>query len=89
MAHLVGMSGLRGNLSLLCEGIHMDQVNMDTQSSKIVTLVSLSILVILSVNIPILKEIWKENKYTFINILVGMDCINALMHIPTLGQFYW
>ena len=85
----VSLSALIDKLSLVGEDIHMDKVNNDKQSSWIVTLVTVSIVAISAVNIPILREIRNEKKYTFITILVGIDCIIALTHIPTLGKFCW
>ena len=89
MSDPVSLSTLIDKLSLVGEDVNMDKVNNGKQSSWTVTLVTVSIVAISIVNIPILREIKNEKKYTFINILVGMDCIIALSHIPTLGKFCW
>ena len=89
MSDTASLSKLIDKLSLLVYDIHMDKVNMEKQSSRTVTLVTVAIVTISAVNMPILREISKETKNTFINILFGMVCIIALTHIPTLGLFCW
>ena len=74
------------NLSLNGEGLEMHQVNMETTAGWSSTFAAVSAVIILVVNIPILREIKLEKNYTFINILVGLDCIDSLAHIPVLAS---
>ena len=76
------------NLSLEGEGLEMHQVNLETQSGWASYFAGLSAVIILAVNIPILREIKQEKNYTLINILVGLDCIDSLAHIPILAHIY-
>ena len=73
------------NLSVQGEETSMNDINIETQAAWISRFAGISALIIFSVNIPILREIRKEKNYTLINILVGLDCLDSLAHIPVLG----
>ena len=80
---------LKTNLSLGGPGNDSDlhQVNVETTTTNVVTFAGITAVVLLAVNLPILWAITKEKNCTFINILVGLDCIDSLAHIPILGVF--
>ena len=79
-------SGSRSNLTI--EDINMEKINKETSSSELKTFVVISAVIIVVVNIPIIRSIMKEKNYTFINILVLLDCVNSLAHIPILAQYF-
>ena len=68
--------------------IDLQKVNVETMSSVMNTFVVISAVLILVVNIPIIRSVCKEKNYTLINILVLLDCLDSLAHIPILAQFF-
>ena len=80
------MSDLALNLTLAGEDVTMEEMNIKLQSAGVIKLAVVSAVFILAVNIPIIQAIKKEKKYTFINILVCLDCMDSLAHIPCLAQ---
>ena len=76
------------NISFYREAIDLEEVNMENPASGITSFAGITAVIILAVNIPILWAIKNEKNYTFINILVGLDCIDSLAHIPILRVFF-
>ena len=66
----------------------LDKVNDETTSTNVYRFAAVTAVVLVAVNVPILWAITKEKNLTFINILVGLDCIDSLAHIPVLGVFF-
>ena len=66
----------------------LNQVNDETTTTNVFTFAGVTAIVLVAVNVPILWAITKEKNFTFINILVGLDCIDSLAHIPILGVFF-
>ena len=67
------------------EDLSQHRVNEETMSTAMYTCVAISAILILSVNLTIIKSIME---YTFINILVILDCLDSIAHIPILAQFF-
>ena len=66
----------------------LEEVNMENPAHGITGFAGITAVIILAVNVPILWAIKEEKNFTFINILVGLDCMDSLAHIPILGVFY-
>ena len=67
------------------EDLSQHRVNEETMSTAMYTCVAISAILILSVNLTIIMSIME---YTFINILVILDCLDSIAHIPILAQFF-
>ena len=72
-------------IELSGEDLSQHRVNEETMSTAMYTCVAISAILILSVNLTIIKSIME---YTFINILVILDCLDSIAHIPILAQFF-
>ena len=81
------MEGLEMNLTMDVEGLDLQKVNVETMSTTIHACVAISAVIILLVNIMIIKSISVEKNLTFINVLVLLDCLDSIAHIPILVQF--
>ena len=81
------MEGLEKNLTIDVEDLDMQKINVETMSTAMDAYVAISAVIILLVNIPIIKSICGEKNFTFINILVLLDCLDSIAHIPILVQF--
>ena len=81
---------LTTNLSLggLQNKDELNKVNDETTATNVFSFAGVTAVVLIAVNVPILWAITKEKNLTFINILVGLDCIDSLAHIPVLGVFF-
>ena len=81
---------LTTNLSLggSSNELELNQVNVEATETNVFTFAGVTALVLFAVNVPILWAITKEKNFTFINILVGLDCIDSLAHLPVLGVFF-
>ena len=79
---------MTANMSLDRNDGWLDEVNMENPARGVTIFAGVTAAIIFAVNVPILWAIKKEKNYTFINILVGLDCIDSLAHIPILGVFY-
>ena len=79
---------MTANMSLVRNDGWLDEVNMENPASGVTIFAGVTAAIIFVVNVPIIWAIKKEKNYTFINILVGLDCIDSLAHIPILGVFY-
>ena len=78
------MEGLEMNLTIGVEGLDLQKVNVETMSTTMNACVAISAVIILLVNIPIIKSISGEKNLTFINVLVLLDCLDSIAHIPIL-----
>ena len=67
------------------EDLAQHRVNEEVMSTTMYIFVALSAILIVCVNVPIIKAI---TDYTFINILVILDCLDSIAHIPILAQFF-
>ena len=78
---------MTANMSLVRNDGWLDEVNIENPASGVTIFAGVTAAIIFAVNVPILWAIKKEKNYTFINILVGLDCIDSLAHIPILAVF--
>ena len=87
MAKNISMVGEDLTLKIEVSGEDLSQhrVNEETMSTAMYTCVAISAILILSVNLTIIMSIME---YTFINILVILDCLDSIAHIPILAQFF-
>ena len=87
LANNVSMVGesLLWEIEVAGEDLSQHEVNEETMSTAMYTCVAISAVLILSVNITIINSIME---YTFINILVILDCLDSIAHIPILAQFF-
>ena len=79
---------LERNISFEGEGVEMFPMNEETSSYMMKMLVVISGLSILGVNIPIITIITRGKEWTFINLMVLLDCVDAIGHIPILCQYF-
>ena len=79
---------ITANLSLEDYNDDLDEVNVEIPASGVTGFAFITAVIIFAVNVPILWAITKEKNYTFINILVGLDCLDSLAHIPIFGVFF-
>ena len=82
------MEGLEKNLTIDVEDLDdMQNINVETLSTAMYAYVAISAVIILLVNFPIIKSICGEKNFMYINILVLLDCLDSIAHIPILAQF--
>ena len=79
---------MTANMSLVRNDGWLDEVNMENPASGVTIFEGVTVAIIVAVNVPILWALKREKNFTFIDILVGLDCIDSLAHIPILGVFY-
>ena len=65
-----------------------DTTAVNVEGTLHVELITFMVILIPVVNIPIIRSIYRDKAKTFINILVLLDCVNALGHVPMLLEFY-
>ena len=65
-----------------------DTTAVNVEGTLHVKLITFMVILIPVVNIPIIRSIYRDKAKTFINILVLLDCVNALGHVPILLEFY-
>ena len=84
------MKNISLNLDLhtVIKNLEMDFVNEEISTPFMKYFLVVSVVIILVVNSMIIFEITKEKNFTFINVLVLLDCIDSLAHIFILLQFF-
>ena len=84
------MKNISLNLDLhtVIKNLEMDFVNEEISTPFMKYFLVISVVIILVVNSMIIFEITKEKNFTFINVLVLLDCIDSLAHIFILLQFF-
>ena len=79
---------LERNISFDGDGVEMFPMNEETSSCVMKMLAVISALSIMGVNIPIITTISRGKEWTFINLMVLLDCVDAVAHIPILCQYF-
>ena len=65
-----------------------DTAVVNKEQATEVEILTLVIILIPTVNIPIIISVFKDKSGSFINTLIILDCLNALAHVPILLQPY-
>ena len=84
----IDVEDLAMNITLDDDDLDQQKVNDHTMSTAIYSSVVISAFFIIGVNFTIIKSIMAEKNFTFINILVLLDCLDSIAHIPILLQFF-